>query len=222
MTYERIVILALLLLLVLALFRSQPGGPSAESSDAVQQQTDNVKTDILNVIHQRKSVRSYTKEPVELSKLHELVRAGFAAPSCGNAKPWAFVIITDRVQLDALANTMPHGKMLSQAPAAIAVCGVSQAFRTGEYRDVWLQDCSAATENILLAAEGTGLGAVWLGVYPHANLLGPVASILKLPEGIIPFSIISVGHPTGVEKPKNKYDPSRLFLQYWGNKFQQK
>ena len=109
--------------------------------------------------------------------------------------------------------------MLKKAPAAIAVCGVESAFRSGESREMWVQDCSAATENILLAAEGTGLGAVWLGVYPYKDRSASISSILKLPEGIVPFSLISVGHPTGTEKPKQKYDPSRFFLQQWGMPF---
>ena len=154
-----------------------------------------------------------------MPELRDLVRAGFAAPTAGNARPWAFVIVTDRAKLDALADAMPYGKMLKKAPAAIAVCGVESAFRSGESREMWVQDCSAATENILLAAEGTGLGAVWLGVYPYKDRSASISSILKLPEGIVPFSLISVGHPAGTEKPKQKYDPSRLFLQQWGMPF---
>lgn len=225
MSYERIVILILLLLLAAALFRPQPvvtvaapetkTAPEAASSPA----ETSGRPDVLTVIHQRKSVRTYTGEPVGLPELRELVRAGFAAPTAGNARPWAFVIVTDRARLDALADAMPYGKMLKKAPAAIAVCGVESAFRSGESREMWVQDCSAATENILLAAEGTGLGAVWLGVYPYKDRSASISSILKLPEGIVPFSLISVGRPAGAEKPKQKYDPSRLFLQQWGMPF---
>lgn len=227
MSYERIVILILLLLLAAALFRPQPvvtvSAPKAEARTVPEAvPPPSVKSglpDVLTVIHQRKSVRAYTNEPVGLPELRELVRAGFAAPTAGNAQPWAFVIVTERAKLDALADAMPYGKMLKKAPAAIAVCGVESAFRSGETREMWVQDCSAATENILLAAEGTGLGAVWLGVYPYKDRSASISSILKLPEGIVPFSLISVGHPTGAEKPKQKYNPSRLFLQQWGMPF---
>lgn len=225
MSYERIVILILLLLLAAALFRPQPvvtvtaPKPEAVPEAAASPAETSGLPDVLAVIHQRKSVRSYTGEPVGLPELRELVRAGFAAPTAGNARPWAFVIVTERARLDALADAMPYGKMLKKAPAAIAVCGVESAFRSGESREMWVQDCSAATENILLAAEGTGLGAVWLGVYPYKDRSASISSILKLPEGIVPFSLISVGHPAGTEKPKQKYDPSRLFLQQWGMPF---
>lgn len=225
MSYERIVILILLLLLAAALFRPQPevtvAAPETKTApEAASSPTETSgQPDVLTVIHQRKSVRTYTGEPVGLPELRELVRAGFAAPTAGNARPWAFVIVTDRARLDALADAMPYGKMLKKAPAAIAVCGVESAFRSGESREMWVQDCSAATENILLAAEGTGLGAVWLGVYPYQDRCASISSILKLPEGIVPFSLISVGRPAGAEKPKQKYDPSRLFLQQWGMPF---
>ncbi|WP_419647676.1 nitroreductase family protein [Victivallis vadensis] len=225
MNYERIVILILLLLLAAALFRPQPivtvtaPKPEAVPEAAASPAETSGLPDVLTVIHRRKSVRTYTGEPVGLPELRELVRAGFAAPTAGNARPWAFVIVTERARLDALADAMPYGKMLKKAPAAIAVCGVESAFRSGESREMWVQDCSAATENILLAAEGTGLGAVWLGVYPYKDRSASISSILKLPEGLVPFSLISVGHPTGTEKPKQKYDPSRLFLQQWGMPF---
>ncbi len=223
MSYERIVILILLLLLAAALFRPLPVAtvsvPAAEGQAAPLPAATSGLPDVLTAIQQRRSVRTYTAEPVGLPELRELVRAGFAAPTAGNARPWAFVIVTERARLDALAEAMPYGKMLKKAPAAIAVCGVESAFRDGETREMWVQDCSAATENILLAAEGTGLGAVWLGVHPSKDRSASIASILKLPDGVLPFSLIAVGHPAGTEKPKNKYNPSRLFLQQWGTPF---
>lgn len=212
MNFERVVILALLLLLALALIR--PGGAAASGGGTPVEPER--RPDVLEVIHSRKSVRAYTKEPVMLPELETLVRAGFAAPTGANAQPWAFIIVTDRAKLDALAEVMPYGKMLKSAPGAVVVCGVSSQFRTGEAREMWVQDCSAATENILLAAEGTGLGAVWLGVFPYRERSAGVASVLGLPDDIIPFSIVSVGRPTGVEKPKDKYRPERIFLQQWG------
>ena len=152
--YERIVIVILLVLLVVAILL--PRG--AENAAA--------PPDVLTVIHQRKSVRNYTVEPVAAKELDQLVRAGFAAPSARNLQPWEFYVITERGTLDALAASLPYGKMLAKAQAAIVVCGNSRQFGEGATREMWVQDCSAATENILLAAEGIGLGAVWIGVYP--------------------------------------------------------
>ncbi|MBS1369550.1 MAG: 4Fe-4S binding protein [Lentisphaeria bacterium] len=216
MNFERVVILALLLLLAISLFR--PAAPVAAVPAPVSPEMKS--NDVLSVIHSRKSVRAYTKEPVTLPELETLVRAGFAAPTGGNAQPWAFLIVTDRARLDALAEVMPYGKMLKNAPAAIVVCGVSSEFRTGESSGMWVQDCSAATENILLAAEGTGLGAVWLGVYPYKERTAGVAKILGIPPEIVPFSIVSVGRPAGAEKPKDKFKPERIRFQSWDSLWQ--
>ena len=187
--YERIVIVILLVLLVVAILL--PRG--AENAAA--------PPDVLTVIHQRKSVRNYTAEPV---------RAGFAAPSARNLQPWEFYVITERGTLDALAASLPYGKMLAKAQAAIVVCGNSRQFGEGATREMWVQDCSAATENILLAAEGIGLGAVWIGVYPYAPRVEAVSKALKLPEEFIPLNVISIGRPDGKDMPKQKYRESKV------------
>lgn len=207
MTFERILILALLLITVIVLVRPpqvRPEVPAANSGN-----------DVLSVIHERKSVRHYTADPVSPEDLDKLVRAGFAAPTARNSQPWEFIVITDRKRLDQLAEGLPYGKMLAKAPAAIAVCGNSADFMEGEARDMWIQDCSAATQNILLAAEGLKLGAVWLGVLPLKERMADVSKVLGLPSGIIPLCVISIGHPTGVEKPKDKYKPAKVHFQGW-------
>ncbi|MDD3667568.1 MAG: nitroreductase family protein, partial [Bacteroidales bacterium] len=111
----------------------------------------------------RKSVRKYTKEEVKKEQLEMLVRAGMAAPSARNSQPWLFFVIDDRTILDNLAKQLPNAKMLLSAKAAIVVCGNLQKALEGDGREFWVQDCSAATQNILLAAESMGLGAVWTG-----------------------------------------------------------
>ena len=118
--------------------------------------------DALTVIHSRKSVRKYLNKPVSKEQLEILLKAGMAAPTAGDKRPWAFVVITDPAMLDSLSLSTRNTRMLSSAAAAIAVCGDT---RIGFKSEVWVQDCSAASENILLAAEAIGLGAVWTGIY---------------------------------------------------------
>ncbi len=207
MTYERVLILVLLLVVVIALFRPQIQLNGLKGAKG--------EKDVISVIHQRKSVRNYTAEQVPPDQLETLVKAGFAAPTARNQQPWEFVIITERETLNLLGDGLRLGKMLTTAPAAIVVCGNSSEFLEDEERDMWMLDCAAAAQNILLAAEGLDLGAVWVGVFPVKQRMEHVAKVLNLPERIIPLCVIAVGHPTGLEKPKDKYRPTKVRFQSW-------
>ena len=132
-----------------------------------------------------------------------------AAPSANNRQPWHFVVVTDRAKLDTLAARHPHGKMLAQAPLAIAVCGDPEISR------FWEQDCSAAVENILLAATALGLGSVWLGVHPREDRELEVAEVLGVPEKIGVLNLISIGHPAETREPRTQYDESRVHRNGW-------
>lgn len=169
----------------------------------------------LEVIHSRKSVRNYLDKPVSKADLETLLRAGMTAPSAAARRPWDFVVVTDKKALTALSEVMPYGKMLTKAGAAIVVCGRKDRFLKGEDAEMWVQDCSAATENILLAAESVGLGAVWLGAYPVKARMEGIAKVLSLPDLAVPLNVISIGWPTGVDKPKNFYDPARVHWEKW-------
>ena len=168
--------------------------------------------DVLTVIHRRKSVRKYLDKPVERDQLITLLKAGMAAPTAADRRPWAFVVVTDKALLDSLATVSPSSKMLANAAAAIVVCGDT---RRALNSNVWTQDCSAATQNILLAAEGIGLGAVWCGIYPEYFKYNHIRRIFDIPMEVIPLSLISIGWPTGEEKPKEKYDPSNIHWNAW-------
>ena len=168
--------------------------------------------DALTVIHNRKSVRKYLDKPVNKEQLEILLRAGMAAPTAGDKRPWEFVVITDPAMLDTLSLATRGTRMLSSAAAAIAVCGdTSVGFKS----EVWVHDCSAASENILLAVEAIGLGAVWTGIYLNVEPTKYVKRVLGLPDEVIPLNIISIGYPTGAEKPKNKWDPTRIHWEKW-------
>lgn len=174
------------------------------STDAAQAVIGNIMT--------RTSVRQYTERPISADTLETLLKAGMAAPTAVNKQPWAFVVTTGRDALDSLATLQPR---LQTAAAAITVCGDMTRAIEGEDRDFWVQDCSAATENILLAAHALGLGAVWTGVYPIAERVDNVSHALALPDSVVPMCIIAVGYPVADQEPKDKWDPSKVHYQRW-------
>jgi NosR/NirI family transcriptional regulator, nitrous oxide reductase regulator len=189
-----------------------------DNSDKKQTETKKetvVMSTTLDVIHNRKSVRNFTDQEVTKEQLEVLLKAGMAAPSARNLQPWAFVVVTDREKLDLLAASLPYAKMLYDAQAAIIVCGDMNKAATDVDSAYWVQDCSAATQNILLAAEATGLGAVWTAAYPYQDRMGPVIDVLELPEKIIPLNVIPIGYPTGEDKPKNKWKPENIHWEKW-------
>jgi flavin reductase (DIM6/NTAB) family NADH-FMN oxidoreductase RutF/nitroreductase len=169
----------------------------------------------LATIYNRKSVRNYTNQQVSKSQLTELARSGMAAPTAVDKRPWAFVAIDDCETLNLLADALPHARMLKQATSAIMVGGDLNKALPGNAQAYWVQDCSAATQNILLAAESMGLGAVWTGVHPNPEREETVRQILGLPQHIIPLNVIAVGYPTGVDKPKDKWDETILHWNKW-------
>ena len=169
----------------------------------------------LKIIHQRKSVRNYIDKKVSKEQLETLIRAGMAAPTAVNKQPWAFIAIDDRKTLDKLGESLPYAKMLKNAPAAIVVCGDLTKALEGWEQEFWIQDCSAASQNILLAAESMGLGAVWTAAYPAKDRMKTVTDILELPKHIIPLNVIPVGSPKGIEQPKDKWKPENLKWNKW-------
>ena len=158
----------------------------------------------------RRSIRKYTDEPVSEEAIETLLKAAMAAPSASNRKPWQFIVVTKRETLDSLAEAHRHGKMLFQAPLCIAVCG-----DLTEMERYWVQDCSAATENMLLADTALGLGAVWLGVYPRDERIEAVRPILALPDHITPLNLVSIGHPAEEKPSRTQYDETRVHWERW-------
>lgn len=173
---------------------------------------------VMNNILARTSVRSFQDKAVEQEKIEKLLRAGMAAPSAVNKQPWHFVVVTDRQVLDALGDANPNAGFVKKAPLAIVVCGDMTKALQGGGRDFWIQDCSAATENILLAAVGMGLGATWTGTYPAKERCQAVARVLSLPETMIPLNTIVIGYPEGNPQPKDKYNESNISYETYGGK----
>lgn len=165
--------------------------------------------ELIQTIFARRSIRKYTAEPVDEEDIETLLEAAMAAPSASNLKPWHFVVVTYRRTLDALAEAHPYGKMLFEAPLCIAVCG------DPSISNFFVQDCSAATENLLLAAVALGLGAVWLGVYPREKRVADVRELLGIPETVVPINLISIGHPAEEKEARTQYDESRVHREHW-------
>lgn len=164
---------------------------------------------VYETIMTRSSVRSYTTQAVEQDKIDKLLRAGMAAPTAGNRQPWEFIVVKNRATLDKFPEIIPGSHMAAKAQVAIVVLGTPAKALMPEY---WVQDCSAATENILLAAHAMGLGAVWCGAYPNneANRVGQMSDLLSLPEGTMALSIIVLGYPDSEPTIKDKWDAAKV------------
>ncbi len=171
---------------------------------------------VLATIFERKSVRTFTEEPVSDEALETLVKAGMAAPTAGNMQPWEFIVLNDKELIKKYASVNQYAKMALEAPAAIVVLANLDTYKSRpDMMGYWPQDTSAATQNILLAVEAMGLGAVWTGVYNggYSNTrLDGVRDMLNIPENLVPLNIIMIGHPKGEQMPKDKWKPEKV---YW-------
>lgn len=163
---------------------------------------------VLANILSRTSIRRYLPDPLTPLQVEALLRAAMSAPSAVNRRPWEFYTVAAPSKLKALADALPYAKMAASAPMAIVVCGNSSRFLEGLDSCLWQQDCSAAAQNILLAAHALGLGAVWTCLFPHEDRMEPVRRILDIPQSVIPFCLIPVGRPLAPHDPLQKWDPS--------------
>lgn len=167
----------------------------------------------LDIIYKRRSIRRYDNRPVAPELVNELLRAAMSAPSAGNEQPWQFVVITNRNILDRIPNIHPYAGMAKEAQVAILVCG---DLDREKHQGFWVQDCSAATENLLIAAAGLGLGAVWCGVHPRQDREKGFRSLLGIPQRIVPFALIPIGWPAEEKGSADRHDSSRVHYDKWG------
>ena len=177
----------------------------------------------LDVIFSRKSVRSYTDQPVTDEQVETMLRAAMSAPTGMNVQPWRFVVIRDQAVKDQLAG--PRGGMIAQAPVVFVICGETTLMRKpfgqpdAEAVEVengnWTQDCSAATENLLLAAEAVVIGAVSRAAHPYADRVNPIREALGLPENVTPLCVVPCGYPAGDDQPKDKWKPENIHYDKW-------
>ena len=162
----------------------------------------------LQAIKTRRSIRKYTPEPISEQDIRTLLEASMHAPSAANQQAWHYIVIDDRDILDAIPGFHPYCAFIEQAPAAIVVCGnmIQEKFK-GMF---WAQDCSAATQNLLLAAHAMGLGGVWLAVYPIEERVDGLRKLLDIPDHLIPLNVVSLGYPAGEARQADRYDGEKV------------
>ena len=166
----------------------------------------------LDAIFTRRSVRRFTSEPVSDSLVQTLLAAAMNAPSAGNEQPWQFIVITERGLMDDIASVHPYAKMLAETPLAILVCA---DLRRQKHEGSWVLDCAAATQNLLLAAHASGLGATWVGIHPRQDREAKIRELCEFPEYIIPISLIPLGHPGEKIPAIRRYDSGRVRYNRW-------
>jgi nitroreductase len=168
--------------------------------------------EVLEAIFTRRSVRKFTGQPISEEGLKTVIKAGFCAPSAHNNQPWHFVIVREKDTLESISKSHPYAKMLPQAGCGIIVCGDKEKQgMTG----LLVEDCSAAIQNMLLAAHGLGLGAVWCGLYPVPQLTKPVIELVNLPSTIIPVGMVVIGHKAEEKESIDRYDDSKVHIEQW-------
>ena len=164
--------------------------------------------ELKEALLKRRSVRKFTEEPVSEEMIEELLHAAMSGPSACNKKPWDFYVVSNKEVLKELQSASKFTKMT--APLAMIVCGnLSRALPLG-MAEYWIQDCSAATENILLRVTDLGLGAVWCGIHPQKRAVQKVREILGMNGKMVPLNIILIGHPAEEPEARDQYDENRV------------
>lgn len=168
--------------------------------------------DVFETIKTRRSIRNFTDQPVSAELIQHVLQAAMLAPSAGNQQPWHFIVATNRATLDQVPGFHPYCKMITKAPVAIVICGEPEGKKWPTF---WVQDCSAATQNLLLAARGLGLGTVWAGVFPEEDRMAGARKIFNIPESVMPFAIIPIGWPDGEFKEVERYNAELIHTEKW-------
>lgn len=166
----------------------------------------------MDPIFVRRSIRKYTGKPVSEKQIIKLLKAAMCAPTARGARPWQFIVVKNKSTLEKLSQTHQYAYMIAYAPVAIVVCG---DLSLQSYKDYWVMDCSAASQNILLEAVQLGLGAVWVAVYPREERITYVKNVLDIPDDIIPLCIIPVGYPAETPEAKERFDLSKIHYEKW-------
>lgn len=196
------------------------GACTSPSTDKQQEATDQKSGDNMAAIENimtRTSIRQYKDQPVEQEKIDIMLKAAMAAPTAVNLQPWHFIVIDDKNTIALLSGRQP-----TNAPLLIAICGdtdkTTMPDGKGKLPEFWVQDVSAATENLLLAAHALGLGAVWTGVYPMMERVSEVANVLNCPQNIVPLAVVRIGYPDESPEPKNKFKEENISYNKFGAK----
>jgi nitroreductase len=170
----------------------------------------------IDIIFQRRSIRKFTSEPVTRQEIETMLKAAMAAPSAVDSQPWEFIVVDDPEVLKKLRKTSLFSN--HNAPLAVVVLGSPQKAANPAGGKFWQQDCSAAMENLLLAAVGQGLGGVWIGVYPIENVEEKIRTLLNIPQASFPLGIALVGHPAQQKAPRTRYKVEKIHWQKYGQR----
>ncbi len=174
-----------------------------------------ITNDAIQNILTRSSIRQFTDQPLTEAQIHLLLQAAMSAPSAVNKQPWDFVVVTDHEVAGKMVASIPNAHVALKAPVSIVVCGDMSKTLSADEQGFWIQDASAASENLLLAAHAMGLGAVWCGIYPIAERVDDVQKALDLPSHIIPLNIVPVGYPAQEGKVKDKFKAENIHFNRW-------
>ena len=168
--------------------------------------------EVMEALLTRRSIRKYKDQDVTDEQIRKILEAAMMAPSAGNAQPWQFVIVRDQEVLAKVKDAHPYVGMAAEAPLAILVCG---DLSLEKYRGFWVQDCAAATQNLLLACHGLGLGAVWTGIHPLKDREDAFRALCKLPDRVVPFALVVIGHPDQNPRSTSRYKEDRVHYERW-------
>lgn len=166
----------------------------------------------MDAILARRSIRKYKEQEVSDEQVKAILQAGMAAPSAGNAQPWQFIVFRDKITMEAVTGFHPYAKMLPEASVAILVCG---DLSLEKFPGFWVQDCSAAIQNMLLKITELGLGAVWLGLYPLEDRVKGAQELFGIPENVKPLCIIPIGYPDEEKEPIDRFTADRVHEERW-------
>jgi len=168
--------------------------------------------DAITCIHTRRSIRKFEKRAVGDDLIKQVLEAGMMAPSAGNQQPWQFLVITDQALLDRIPDVHPYAGMAPEAAFAVLVCG---DLTLEKLRGFWVQDCSAAVQNMLLAAHALGLGGVWTGIYPNEDRVNGFRRLFRLPEHVVPLALLPFGSPAQTSGKVDRFKPERVHTNKW-------
>lgn len=180
--------------------------------EVIQTLIEDSNVDVLSAISTRRSIREYTEQNITDEELNTILNAGFCAPSAKNKRNCNFIVVKNKTQLMELGNTSINGKMIINANCCIIVCGdkILQGIK-----ELLIADCAASTQNMLLAAHGLGIGAVWCGILQNSDWKKQISRQFKLPEGIIPIAIIALGYPNEIKIAEKRFDASKVHKEIW-------
>ena len=168
--------------------------------------------EIQEALLNRRSIRKYKAQQISEENINKMLKAAMYAPSAMNTQAWQFVVVDNKQTLMDIFKIIPHAEMLKQTIKAILVCGDVSV----EKNETWiLENCSAATQNILLSAYGLGIGSCWISVYGSEDTFKKIKSLFNLPENIIPFSLISLGYPDEEVKTEERFKEEKIHFNKW-------